>query len=132
MRGNLLGALTVASLAPRRRFDPADLDMVETLARRMATATDNAGLYEEAESAIRARDAFLSIASHELKTPLTTLMGYTTLLQRRGERGESTLGERDRRAIQVINEQAGRLNKMIGSLLDLSRSSRPRRARRRT
>jgi signal transduction histidine kinase len=48
------------------------------------------------------------------------LLGYAELLQRRTMR-EGTLSERDRRAVQVIVEQAMRLNRMVASLLDLSR-----------
>ncbi len=73
-----------------------------------------------AEQALQLRDQFLSLASHELKTPLTTILGNIQLLQRRVIR-ENTLGSRDQQTIQVIIEQTNRLNKMIGVLLDISR-----------
>ena len=126
-RGRVLGAITFAMAESGRRYGPADLALAEDLARRAGLAVDNARLYEAeqraraaAEAAIQARDQFLSIASHELKTPLTSLLGYAELLQRRTMR-EGTLSERDRRAVQVIVEQAMRLNRMVASLLDLSR-----------
>jgi PAS domain S-box-containing protein len=74
----------------------------------------------EAQEAVRTRDVFLSIASHELKTPLTSLLGNAQLLQRRAER-EDSFSERTQRSIKVINDQASRLNKMIAALLDISR-----------
>jgi signal transduction histidine kinase len=74
----------------------------------------------EAEAALRIRDEFLSIAAHELKTPLTTLMGNIDLIQRRARR-EGGLSERDERSIGVATQQARRLKQMIDSLLDLSR-----------
>jgi signal transduction histidine kinase len=74
----------------------------------------------QAEVALRTRDEFLSIAAHELKTPLTTLMGNIELIQRRARR-EGGLSERDARAIGVAMQQARRLKQMIDSLLDLSR-----------
>ncbi len=74
----------------------------------------------EAEAALRTRDEFLSIAAHELKTPLTTLMGNIDLIQRRARR-EGGLSERDTRSIGVATQQARRLKQMIDSLLDLSR-----------
>jgi signal transduction histidine kinase len=77
-------------------------------------------LYNEAQNAVHVRDQFLSIASHELKTPLTALLGNAQLLQRRVIR-EASLGTRDQRALHVIVEQAARLNKMITALLDISR-----------
>ncbi|HEX5692307.1 MAG TPA: HAMP domain-containing sensor histidine kinase, partial [Roseiflexaceae bacterium] len=74
----------------------------------------------EAEEAVRLRDMFLSIASHELKTPLTSLLGNAQLLQRRAKH-EGGFSERNGRAIDVIADQAARLNKMIAALLDVSR-----------
>ncbi|MBK9709911.1 MAG: CHASE domain-containing protein [Kouleothrix sp.] len=74
----------------------------------------------EAEAAVRVRDAFLSVASHELKTPLTSLFGNAQLLLRRAGR-EGGLSERDRRSARVIAEQSQRLNKLIDMLLDHSR-----------
>src|SRR5829696_4322431 len=59
----------------------------------------------QAEVALRTRDEFLSIAAHELKTPLTTLMGNIDLIQRRARR-EGGLSERDARAIGVAMQQA--------------------------
>ena len=74
----------------------------------------------QAEAALRTRDEFLSIAAHELKTPLTTLMGNIDLIQRRTRR-DGGLSERDTRSIGVATQQARRLKHMIDSLLDLSR-----------
>jgi PAS domain S-box-containing protein len=74
----------------------------------------------EAQEAVRVRDVFLSIAAHELKTPLTSLLGNAQLLQRRAERDGSAM-DRGKNTIRVIVEQAKRLNKMILALLDVSR-----------
>jgi signal transduction histidine kinase len=74
----------------------------------------------ELEEAVSVRDVFLSIASHELKTPITALLGYTELLQRRMTR-DQTLSERNQNALNAIADQARRLNTLITALLDLSR-----------
>lgn len=74
----------------------------------------------DAEAAVHVRDQFLSIASHELKTPLTSLLGNTQLLRRRASR-DSTLSERNKQALEVIEQQAIRLKKLIETLLDISR-----------
>jgi CheY-like chemotaxis protein len=50
------------------------------LAARVALSVENARLYRNARSAIELRDNFLDIAAHELKTPLTTIQGYSQLL----------------------------------------------------
>jgi PAS domain S-box-containing protein len=119
-RGRILGAITLVTAASGRHYDKAALALAEDLASRAAIAVDNARLYRDAQDAIRLRDQFLSIASHELKTPLTSLIGYIELIQRRTAR-DSAMAERDLRALRVIGEQAARLNKLVGALLDLSR-----------
>jgi signal transduction histidine kinase len=119
-RGHTLGTITLVTAESGRRYGHAELAFGEDLASRAAIALDNARLYRDAQAAVRARDQFLSIASHELKTPLTSLMGYIDLMQRRAARAGDQ-NERDQRAIRVVGEQAARLNKLIGALLDLSR-----------
>ena len=118
--GRALGAITLVAAESGRYYGEDDLALAEELAHRAALAVENARLYREAQAAIRVRDQFLSIASHELKTPLTVLYGNTQLLQRRAAR-EGSFSERDRRVLNVINAQAERLNKMIAALLDISR-----------
>ncbi len=81
-RGRTLGVLTLVTAESGRRYGAADLALAEDLARRAALAVDNARLYQEAQRAIRARDAFLARASHELRTPLTSALGTVKLLQR--------------------------------------------------
>ena len=66
------------------------------------------------------REQFLSIASHELKTPLTSLLGNLQVLGRRAMREEGW-NERNLQALRVIENQTQRLNKLVGIILDLSR-----------
>lgn len=73
-----------------------------------------------AQDAVRVRDTFLAVAAHELKTPVTTLLGNAELLLRRVAR-DDTVSERIKKPIAVIGEQAERLNKLITALLDISR-----------
>jgi signal transduction histidine kinase/CheY-like chemotaxis protein len=119
-RGRVLGALTFATLAPARPYTEDDLALALDLGQRAATALDNANLYQQAQDAIQLRDTFLSIASHELKTPLTSLYGNAQLLRRRLVQAGG-LSERDQRALAVIVEQSARLDRMISMLLDISR-----------
>ncbi|HEY1012532.1 MAG TPA: ATP-binding protein [Herpetosiphonaceae bacterium] len=115
-----LGAIVLLTSRSQRQYDPIDLALAEDLGRRAGAAIENARLYRAARDAARVRDQFISVAAHELKNPLTTLLGMTQILKRRVER-EATLGERDQRALGQINHQAQRLNKLISGLLDLSR-----------
>ena len=74
----------------------------------------------EAEVAVQLREQFLAIASHELKTPLTALIGYAQIFQMRAQRARD-LSERDAQSLERILAQADRLHRMINALLDVSR-----------
>jgi PAS domain S-box-containing protein len=101
-------------------FNEGDEAILVQLAQFASTAIENAHLVEEAQEAVRVRDTFLSIATHELKTPITVLLGYTNLLQRRKQR-EGSLNPRDQQLLNTIVEQGWRLNRLILAMLDLSR-----------
>lgn len=113
------GALTFVARQPRH-YTHDDVLFAEELARRVANALDNARLYQEAQRAVQVRDTFISIAAHELRTPLTTLLGNAQLLSRRVD-DIGNLAERERRSLHIIVEQVSRLNRMIDTLLDISR-----------
>ena len=102
-----------------------DLAMMEDLGRRAAMALDNARLYAQAQEGVRLRDAFVSIASHELKGPLTTLRLQAQGLLRAIDRGgpEATDLARTAQRATVIEQQTGRLAKLIDDLMDVSRIS---------
>ncbi len=70
--------------------------------------------------AIRDREAFVSIASHELKTPLTGLLGHSYLMRRRAMNTEN-FSPQALQSLNTIIAQAERLNTMLTSLLDVSR-----------
>jgi signal transduction histidine kinase len=93
----------------------------EERVRLLASAEAARGAAQEAqaraEAALQLRDAFLSVAAHELKTPLTSLLGQAQLLERRLEK-EGQLTELNARSLQVVVGQARRLSNLIGDLLD--------------
>lgn len=75
--------------------------------------------------AIRARDEFLSIASHELKTPLTALKLQVQLRQRAVAAGKFSLVEPDAvaRMLEADVRQVDRLTRLVNDMLDVSRIS---------
>jgi signal transduction histidine kinase len=60
-RGRTLGAITFVTAESGRRYTEADLLLAELLARRAATAVDNAGLYREAEQALMEKERTLAL-----------------------------------------------------------------------
>ncbi|WP_164012436.1 AAA family ATPase [Pyxidicoccus trucidator] len=117
-RGKTLGVITLASGASGRRYAEADLDLALELARRAAICIDNARLYRASQDAVRLRDEFLSVASHELNTPLTSLRLMVQSLQRHVPSG---LPEPALRALRTIDGQSLKLATLIEELLDVSR-----------
>ena len=120
LRGRVLGAISLATAESGRRLGADDLQLAEQVAERAAVAIENARLYREAQDAIRARDEFLSIAAHELRTPLASVLGYAQQLER-----DLALGRLDearlRRSIATLGEGARRLAALANELLDVSR-----------
>jgi signal transduction histidine kinase len=120
-RGDVLGALAFFTSDPDRRYDAADLALAEDLARRAGLALDNARLYRESQRAIRARDEFLSVAAHELKTPMTSMLGFAQMLLKYLTPDRQIDEQIVRRALQSIEQQSERLSRLVSRLLDIAR-----------
>src|SRR5205823_2162072 len=71
---------------------------------------------EEVRRALRMRDQFMAMLSHELRNPLAALINATTILQRR-EMGE----ERRERALNAVERQCKHMARLLDDLLDVSR-----------
>jgi two-component system phosphate regulon sensor histidine kinase PhoR len=66
----------------------------------------------------RMRDEFLSVAAHELRTPITTIKGYAQLLDRWTPGGHEP---REGKAFKILNHQSDRLSELVQDLLEVSR-----------
>lgn len=124
-RGQVLGALSLVNTEGGRRYTQADVRLAEDLARRAATSLDNGRLYTEAQEAVRARDSFLSVASHELNTPLTSLTLNVQALRRQLESPRASPGdvasESVSNKVMAVQRQLSRLSSLVRELLDVSR-----------
>jgi signal transduction histidine kinase len=86
------------------------------------SAADNARLAREAQEAIRVRDEFLSVASHELKTPLTPLsLRLQMLAAETARQPDSPYVQKVRDSVELGRRQVAKLSTLIGDLLDVSR-----------
>ncbi len=116
-REQTVGTLLFARTDAGRPFSPEDVALIEEVSRRASLAVDNALLYREAQEAIRMRDEFLTVASHELKTPLTVFRLQLELLDR-GVREDSRQQVSGR--LLTARRQVQRLHALVESLLDVS------------
>ncbi|WNG44919.1 PAS domain-containing protein [Archangium minus] len=123
-RGRTLGVLTFVMTADSgRRYEESDVLRIEELARRAATAIDNARLFslaqaerQRAEEANRLKDDFLATVSHELRTPLTAMLGWVKML-----RSGRLAPEKHAKALETVDRNAQVQAQLIEDLLDVSR-----------
>ncbi|WP_437739289.1 AAA family ATPase [Sorangium sp. So ce1504] len=122
-RDRYFGVMTLLATAPERRYGPADLRLAEELGRRAALVLDNIRLYTEAQEAIERRDEFLVVASHELKTPLTSLQMQVQAAERLLHRRSlaSVPPERIEAMFRILGRQTSRLGRLVDELLDVTR-----------
>jgi PAS domain S-box-containing protein len=124
-RGRAFGVLTFGMSDSGRRYTQNDLQLAIEVAHRAAVSIDNAHLYQEAQEAARAREEFVSLVSHELKTPLTVIKGYIQVMERYLDRPD---WERDRirTTRERLSTQVSRLELLVSDILDVSRMQRGR------
>lgn len=124
IEGRSVGVLRVGSFKPDC-FTREHLELMTVIADETAVIVETAMLNrklsqtaEQLKALNRIKDEFVSMVSHELKTPLTTIMGFTSILLR-GETGP--LSEQQAKFLNVTKNAASRLNTLVTELLDLSK-----------
>jgi len=98
------------------------LKVLEVLVAQAVIAIENARLLSEAQRAIQVREDFISIASHELKTPLTSLVAQMQLMNHLSERGALANLPKEKLSTLLLNsqQQLQRFSSLINELLDTS------------
>jgi PAS domain S-box-containing protein len=102
-------------------FTPRDAELLGVFAEAAGAAISNARLYEETERGMRAREEFLHVAAHELRSPITGLRGYAQMVARQIDRPEGLDLIRLRSGLARIDEQSRRLTDLVERLLDVTR-----------
>lgn len=118
LRHPLIRVAEAAKLSEQRRLDLEAL--TEDLEERVVERT------KELTAAVNTRDQFLSIASHELKTPLTSLQIHTQLLSKKlNQHGKVDLDhEQAMKFLKMVESQNKRLERLIEDMLDVSNIQR--------
>jgi Osmosensitive K+ channel histidine kinase len=115
--GNALGVIHVGTLF-HRRFTADDVELLQLVADRVAIAIERGRLHEQTVRLDELRANFVAIASHELRTPATSVYGILKTLFERDAQLEAGLR---REMLRVGVEQGERLTRLLEELLDLSR-----------
>lgn len=112
--GRVIGTLTIIEDVTERVFREAELH-AQIEARSLLLASEKSAR-EEAEKANRLKDDFLATVSHELRSPLTAMLGWANILLTRELDAETRT-----RAIETIHRNAEAQHQLISDLLDVSR-----------
>ena len=125
VRGECRGTMIFVATRSERVYGEQDFAVFQEVASRLSIALENRELYDslsrtaqELRRANEAKDEFLGLISHELKTPLTTIRGNAQILARNGGRIDE---ERQRVAFSDIEKESERLQRIVDNLLLLAR-----------
>lgn len=120
--GEVIGGLFFGHPSPGV-FSEREERLVAGLAAQIAVAMDNARLFQRAQEAITSRDTFLSIASHELRTPITSMKMQAHLMRRRLASGDPAAVSRETvtKLVDQTERSIGRLSRLVEDMLDISR-----------
>ncbi|HJR44547.1 MAG TPA: GAF domain-containing protein [Actinomycetota bacterium] len=117
--GRVVGSLVVATYTPGRTYSAEEQEALLSLAEHASVALTDARSVEAMREAQHAKDMFLAMVSHELKTPLTVIMGTLKTLQKHAATLTSDL--RDEMLTSAF-ERGRELERLIDRLLQGSRA----------
>lgn len=124
-QGQVIGVLGVFRQVPQGAgFKGSECELLEMFASQIGPLLGAQQKITEAETALKSRDEFLSIASHDLRNPLTALRGFSQLTIRAINKvpDEQPVPRQPLSTnLQRIIKQTDSLDKLIGKLLDVSR-----------
>ena len=124
LKGKTLGVINFFS-KKTRHLSPSELKLLQSIAGHASSAVENARLFEESkkqaidlEKSNNVKSEFLNVISHEFRTPLNVIMGYTGMME------DGILGKmnpkQDKAMRQVMN-QSNVLLSMINDILEATR-----------
>lgn len=125
VKGRVSGVISFMSCNAQNKFNESDFSFAKDFTNRIALALENTRLYEKVKKDIEERieidkkkDEFISIASHELKTPVTSLKAYTQILQANFDEDKNEKGSV---MLAKMDKQIDKLTELIVDLLDVTK-----------
>jgi signal transduction histidine kinase len=121
--GRFAGSLALVHTDRPREWSADDVRLIESVAQELRGAIAAAEAFQQQRAAVaelerlnRAKSDFVSIVSHEFRTPLTGIQGFSEMMQ-----SENLTLDEMREYAGDINKDAHRLNRMITEMLDLDK-----------
>lgn len=115
-----IGVLALARSAGSTQFALSDIEMLSVFCGQVAIAFDNASLFEQTQRTYQElkqldhlKSEFINVAAHELRTPLSVLMGHAELLSGK------LVDDDAQRQMQIILRNAARLRDLVEDLLNM-------------
>lgn len=125
IRDNVIGAVVIMFEAKVEEATQSQKDIIERLTGVIGIAVDNALLYraiqganEKLKQVDKLKDEFVSLTSHELRTPMTVIKSYVWLLME-GKTGELT--DQQKEYLRRTYDSTTRLINMVNDMLNISR-----------
>ena len=123
----LVGAIAVGNReGPAKTFHRADIELLRALAHQVAATLERAGLVQRLQEEIssnqdliRSKDGLIAAVSHEMRTPLTAVLGYAEIL------GEQAVADADPERLEVLKaivSEAANLDNIVEDLLTAARN----------
>lgn len=113
--GKIVGGLFYGHPKPAK-FTKAHESLVAGIANHAGITLDNAKLYEQVQKLNAKKDEFIGLASHELKTPITSLSGYLQIINKRLPDNDQNKSFIEKALLQI-----GKLSGLLSDLLDVSK-----------
>ncbi|HEX6977618.1 MAG TPA: GAF domain-containing sensor histidine kinase [Patescibacteria group bacterium] len=108
-----IGVISLDSKS-NRQFTPKKLEILLVFSSFAYLAIQKTQLYSATKDALDARDIFISIVAHNLRTPLTTVVGYTDLIHKKLSLGKVPKKE----WAQIVKNETALLNAVINNILE--------------
>ncbi len=123
--GRGVGLLNVGRGEGYEEFSEVDIDYLEILSNHLASSMERSTLYgglaqalEDAREAGRIKDAFLNNISHEFRTPLNAILGFSGILLEETFEGAAELGQRQE--LRIIHDRSEDLLKLFENIMDVT------------
>jgi signal transduction histidine kinase len=120
LRGVFLGFLSIGPRLSQKDFTSIELAAFERLSSSLAIALENARAYETLQLSSKSKNDFVTIISHQLRTPLTNIKWVTETLLK----SAAKLSPDARSLLERANKSAEAMVRLIGQLLDTVSGSR--------